>query len=104
MNNATKRIALVITIGIGLQLLLLFLYLDPNALKWSDPNHYFSIASRIANGESFGAVDRDLYRSPGYPYFLSIIIWTLGPSILIIRLVHIFLFSVFIIGYRFDFQ
>lgn len=98
MTTLPKKLYYIIVLGIGLQLCFLFFLMEPNALEWSDPKDYFAIASRIANGNSFSLDINNLYRSPGYPYFLSVIISLLGPNILLVRLVHIFLFSFFIIG------
>lgn len=98
MKVISFKISLIIFIGIIIQLSFLFLFMEPNVLEWSDPKDYFSIASQIANGESYSANLDNLYRSPGYPYFLSILILILGPNILLIRLAHILFFSFFIFG------
>jgi len=72
--------------------------MDPHILEWPDPNNYYSIAKSLASGDSYSIDIENLYRSPGYPYFLSFIIRLVGSNILFIRLVHVGFYAVFLIG------
>ena len=84
--------------GCCLQLLFLFVFMNPHVLEWFDPNDYYSIAKSLAGGNSYSIDINNLYRSPGYPYFLSFIISVVGSNILFIRLVHIGFYAIFLIG------
>jgi 4-amino-4-deoxy-L-arabinose transferase-like glycosyltransferase len=72
--------------------------MDPNVLEWPDPNHYLAIANTLADGGSYSSETHNLYRSPGYPYFLSFIIRVVGDNLLLIRFVHIAFYAIFLIG------
>jgi len=84
--------------GILLQLALLFIGMDPDKVDWFDPQDYVRIGRELAQGEPFSTIDneRNLYFSPGYPYFLAAMIKIVGPRVISIRIVHILLFPVFI--------
>jgi len=88
----------IICFGCCLQLLFLFIFMNPHVLEWPDPNNYYSIAKGLARGDSYSIDLENLYRSPGYPYFLSFIINVVGSNILFIRLVHIGFYAIFLIG------
>jgi len=84
--------------GILLQLALLFIGMDPDKVDWFDPQDYVRIGRELAQGEPFSTIDneRNLYFSPGYPYFLAAMIKIVSPRVISIRIVHILLFPVFI--------
>lgn len=88
----------IICFGCCLQLLFLFIFMNPHVLEWPDPNNYYSIAKGLVRGDSYSIDLENLYRSPGYPYFLSFIISVVGSNILFIRLVHIGFYAIFLIG------
>jgi 4-amino-4-deoxy-L-arabinose transferase-like glycosyltransferase len=101
-NN--KRIIIlfiIILLGPVLQLLVMFFALgDPNKLFWLDPNHYYSIAESLYRGEpySISGDERNIYRSPGYPFLMSLMMRITGTSILRIRLFHVVLFPFFLLA------
>ncbi len=97
-NNTLFWLLSIICFGCCLQLLFLFVFMNPHVLEWFDPNDYYSIAKSLAGGNSYGIDLENLYRSPGYPYFLSFIISVVGSNILFIRLVHIGFYAIFLIG------
>ncbi|MBP8777354.1 MAG: glycosyltransferase family 39 protein [Bacteroidaceae bacterium] len=97
-NNTLFWLLSIIFFGCCLQLLFLFVFMNPHVLEWFDPNDYYSIAKSLAGGNSYSIDINNLYRSPGYPYFLSFIISVVGSNILFIRLVHIGFYAIFLIG------
>ncbi len=97
-NNTLFWLLSIIFFGCCLQLLFLFVFMNPHVLEWFDPNDYYSIAKSLAGGNSYSIDINNLYRSPGYPYFLSFIISAVGSNILFIRLVHIGFYAIFLIG------
>lgn len=92
-------LALIILAGMVLQLFTLFVLFEPNSLNWPDPKLYYSIAQQLVNGEPFSTATNtdNLIVSPGYPLFLSGIIYLFGNSVLTIRIIFILLFPLFII-------
>lgn len=99
-NVKTKSVMLVATAGVVLQILILFVILpEPSKLSWPDPNHYYNIARTLYDGGPYSTAEnaRNLYRSPGYPFILSLAMHIAGTSIIGIRLFHIALFPFFLI-------
>ena len=88
----------IIILGCGIQILFLFVFMNPHALEWSDPQEYLSIANNLLAGKQFGSDIHDLIRSPGYPYFLTGILFLVGNNIMLIRLFHVFLYGFFLLG------
>jgi 4-amino-4-deoxy-L-arabinose transferase-like glycosyltransferase/Flp pilus assembly protein TadD len=62
---------------------------------YSDSKIYYDLAVQISNGNWIG--NNIFFMSPGYPYFLAIIFTLFGKSILLVRLIQIFLNSINII-------
>lgn len=91
----------IISFGCILQILFLFILMNPHVLEWPDPKDYYAIAQTLAGGDSYTTDVANLYRSPGYPYFLSFIISIVGSNILFIRLAHILFYAVFLLGVYF---
>lgn len=91
----------IIFFGCILQILFLFILMNPHLLEWPDPKDYYAIAQTLARGDSYTTDVSNLYRSPGYPYFLSFIIGIVGSNILFIRLVHILFYAFFLLGVYF---
>lgn len=88
----------IICFGCFLQILFLFIFMNPHVLEWPDPNDYYAIANTLARGDSYSIDIGNLYRSPGYPYFLYFIISVVGSNILFIRFVHIGFYAIFLLG------
>ena len=99
-KNNHYLITLIILLGIVLQLFTLFFVIDPDTLFWSDPHHYYSISKDLYEGKQYSTIEneRNLYRSPGYPYILSIMMKIVGTKIINLRLFHILLFPLFLIS------
>ena len=93
--DSSRRALLVAGILLGalaLQIAFLFIVLPkPTELFWPDPNHYYAIAKGLYEGGPYSdaATEWNLYRSPGYPFLLSLIMHGVGTSVLGIRLVCI---------------
>ncbi len=97
-NKNSRWLFLILCFGFSAQMLFLFFFINPYVLEWPDPNHYLRIANALANGDSYSSDIYNLYRSPGYPYFLYLIIVFTGNNLLLIRLIHVALYIVFLIG------
>ena len=97
-NNPLFWLFGIICFGCCLQVLFLFIFMNPYVLEWPDPNHYYAIANTLARGDSYSIDIGNLYRSPGYPYFLYFIISVVGSNILFIRFVHIGFYAIFLLG------
>ncbi|MCF7920008.1 MAG: glycosyltransferase family 39 protein [Candidatus Cloacimonetes bacterium] len=97
-RNGTLILLLIMLAGIIMQLAMLFLVMEPNELKWYDPNDYLRIARELAQGDAYSTADneRNLYRAPGYPMLLSLMINIVGEKVVSVRLFHILLFPVFL--------
>ncbi len=88
----------IIIIGLSLQFVTLFFAMEPDVLFWPDPKHYYEIASDLAKGEPYSTIEtqENLYRSPGYPFILSLMMRIFGKSVMKLRLIHIALFPIFL--------
>ncbi|MBN2215339.1 MAG: glycosyltransferase family 39 protein [Bacteroidales bacterium] len=93
-------LALMILAGMMMQLIVIFVLMEPDSLQWRDPIHFHEIAQNLANNKPYSPPNdsSNLFRSPGYPFFLSLIIRLFGDSIFFIRIIHILLFPLFIIS------
>lgn len=91
-------LALLICFACGIQVLFMYKFMNPRVLEWPDPNDYLAIARSLANGNSFSADIHNLYRFPGYPYFLSCIISIVGCDLVRIRLAHVACHALFLVG------
>lgn len=102
MKKRNNVLLLIILTGCLFQVLCLFIFMLPDTLAWPDPRHYLKIATALANGESYSSEIYNLYRSPGYPFFLSFFIMLFGNDVLTLRLIHIALYAIFLFGvYKF---
>ena len=97
-KNGAIILILIMLAGVLLQLALLFIAMEPDEVKWFDPQDYVRIGREIAQSEPFSTIEneRNLYFSPGYPYLLAGMIKIVGPRVISIRIFHILLFPVFI--------
>jgi 4-amino-4-deoxy-L-arabinose transferase-like glycosyltransferase len=92
-------LAAIACLGVLLQYIVLFVVIkDPYSLYWPDPNIYLRIAEDLFAGRPFDMQEVNLTRAPGYPYFLSILMHIVGTDIFTLRIVHIALFPIFIVG------
>jgi hypothetical protein len=98
MSKNHLKLTLIISLSCCIQLSFMFFIIDPHSLEWPDSNEYISIANTIAHGDSYSANLHNLFRSPGYPFFLAAIISLIGNNLIIIRLIHILLQIFFLIG------
>lgn len=98
MKKRNRVLLLIVLTGCLFQVLCLFIFMLPDTLAWPDPRHYLKIATALANGESYSSDIYNLYRSPGYPFFLSFFIRIFGNDVLTLRFIHIALYSVFLLG------
>ncbi len=92
------KLSTILFIGICLQVSFMFFLMNPRTLEWSDAAHYLSIANSLANGHSYGSEPHDLFRSPGYPYFLYFITSIFGNGLILIRIIHIGIHTLFLLG------
>jgi 4-amino-4-deoxy-L-arabinose transferase-like glycosyltransferase len=72
--------------------------MSPDTLFWPDPKHYYSIARGLTEGSPYSTHEtvENLYRSPGYPFVLSLMMKIVGTDLVNLRLFHIALFPVFL--------
>lgn len=92
------KILLVICLGICVQVLFMFTLMDPHELEWPDSVHNYLIAKSLLNGSSFWDNPDNLIRSPGYPYFLFLLMNVIGDKILSLRIAHVVLSVVMLLG------
>lgn len=92
-------IAAIIIVGVVFQLIILFSVVKSDALFWPDPKHYYSIASDLSDGKPYSTAKSDfnIYRSPGYPFILSLMMRIVGKNIINLYLFHIALFPAFLL-------
>ena len=94
-------LALIALVGVSLQLGMIFKGPGgPNRLSWDDPKHYYSIASSLSEGKPYSLPgdDKSLWRSPGYPFFLSLLMRGFGKRILTLKLLHVLLCPLFLLA------
>jgi 4-amino-4-deoxy-L-arabinose transferase-like glycosyltransferase len=96
INKYLIWLIIIISIGCCFQLLYMFFVINPHIPGWPDTKDYLSLANTLANEHSYSKIN--VYRSPGYPYFLGIIISISGNNLVLIRLVHIVFHAVFLTG------
>jgi hypothetical protein len=97
-NNGKIILLLIMLAGMIMQFALMFLLMQPNEVKWYDPQEYLRIGNELASGEPYSSEfkERNLYFSPGYPHVLAAMIKLVGNKIVYIRILHILLFPAFI--------
>ena len=97
-KNGITILILIMLAGMLLQLAMLFLFMDPDEVKWFDPQDYVRIGRELADCHPFSTIEneRNLYFSPGYPYILAGMIKIAGQRVISIRIFHILLFPFFI--------
>lgn len=107
--SSKNMIILCSLIGVVIQLYIMFFKLnDPADLFWLDPHDYYRIGSELAQGLDYSSIGREnnLYRAPGFPFFLAMLIKIFGNDIIVIRLIFVAFFPLLIvvlfrIGYYF---
>jgi len=93
-------LSVICLFGIMFQLIiLLFVLPNKSLLSWHDPKHYYSIAIELSEGLPYSTkLSYDnLLRSPGYPYYLFLLIKIIGKNVLYLRIFHIVLFPLIIL-------
>ena len=92
--------AAIAVVGVLFQLAFMFLGPEgPGGLSWYDSNDYYKIARDLSWGEPYSTAENtgNLYRSPGYPFLLSLMMRVAGESVAYTRLFHIVLFPFFLL-------
>ncbi len=85
-------VAGIILFSLALQVVFLFRVLDnPHTLFWVDAQHYHAIATRLYENGTYSdpTSEWNIYRSPGFPFLLSLMMHVVGTSVLHLRLVLI---------------
>jgi len=98
-KKRASLIVLIAAVAVGLQLVIMFVVIEsPNTLFWSDSKEYMRIATELARGEPYSTPgeSKNIYRTPGYPFVLSLLVRALGPNVLVLRLIHIAFFCLFL--------